>query len=146
MNMGYGYQGAPMQPGYFNANYAPPMQAQQASTPPQNVNWVYVNGIGGAREQIVQPGGTAWMMDNNDPVIYVKAVDSMGSATLRGFRLTEIDMQNPQGSGQAASNEVSALSVRLEKLERDYRSLVDALGGGVRNESVGTDRGEAGGR
>ena len=59
--------------------YGYPYQMQQTSA--ANVTWIYVNGWDGARNQIVQPGQTAWMMDNNDPVIYIKAVDSMGSAT-----------------------------------------------------------------
>lgn len=98
--MAYGY---PYQPSYFNANYAPPgsigmqpmMQPQQPqpAPPANNVNWIYVNGHQGAREHIVQPGQTAWMMDNNDPIIYVKAVDNMGSASLRAFKLEEIGTQ-----------------------------------------------------
>lgn len=60
-----------MQPNYFNANYQPPqMQNYGAQARQSNVDWVYVNGLQGAREQIVQPGCTAWMMDNNEPLIY----------------------------------------------------------------------------
>lgn len=101
--MAYGY---PYQTTYFNTNYVPPappgmqpmMQPQQMpqpmqQTPPCNVQWIYVNGYQGAREHIVQPGQTAWMMDNNDPIIYVKAVDNMGSASLRAFKLEEIGTQ-----------------------------------------------------
>ena len=55
-----------------------------------NVNWIQVAGIEGARNQIVQPGGTAWMMDNNAPLFYVKSVDGMGTATLKAFRFEEL--------------------------------------------------------
>lgn len=61
----------------------------QASAQP-NVNWIQVAGIDGARNQIVQPGGTAWMMDNNAPFFYVKSVDGMGTATLKAFRFDEV--------------------------------------------------------
>ena len=44
--------------------YKQPMQTQQP-----NVNWIQVNGVDGARNQIVQPGGTSWMMDNNAPMV-----------------------------------------------------------------------------
>lgn len=60
--------------------YAPQSQ-QQPQAPTSNVNWIQVAGIDGARNQIVQPGHTAWMMDNNSPVFYVKSVDGMGNVT-----------------------------------------------------------------
>lgn len=70
-------------------------QTQQA-TPTTNVNWIQVAGIEGARNQIVQPGHTIWMMDNNNPIFYVKAVDNMGSATLKAFQFAEIVPQPPK--------------------------------------------------
>ena len=80
-----------MQPNYFNANYQPPqIQNYSAQARQSNVDWVYVNGLQGAREQIVQPGCTAWMMDNNSPIFYVKSVDGMGSATFKAFQFIEI--------------------------------------------------------
>lgn len=42
-------------------------QQQYKAQPQPNVNWIQVAGIDGARNQIVQPGTTAWMMDNNAP-------------------------------------------------------------------------------
>lgn len=65
-------------------------QQYQPQFPAQNVNWIQVAGIEGAKNQIVQPGQTAWMMDNNSPVFYVKSVDGMGSATLKAFQFQEI--------------------------------------------------------
>lgn len=41
-------------------------QPQQEQNPTSNVNWIQVAGIEGARNQIVQHGHTAWMMDNNN--------------------------------------------------------------------------------
>ena len=71
---------------YSNQN----QQVQQPLAPTSNVNWIQVAGIEGARNQIVQPGHTAWMMDNNSPVFYVKSVDGMGSATFKVFQFVEI--------------------------------------------------------
>lgn len=65
-------------------------QATQQQSPSQNVNWIYVSGVDGAKNQIVQPGQTAWMMDNNDPYFYVKSVDHVGSSTFRIFQFSEI--------------------------------------------------------
>lgn len=64
-------------------------QAQQA-TPAQNVNWIQVSGIDGAKNQIVQQGCTAWMMDNNNPYFYVKSVDKIGSPEFHAFFFQEV--------------------------------------------------------
>ena len=80
----------------------------QPQAPAQNVNWIQVAGIDGAKNQIVQPGQTAWMMDNNSPMFYVKSVDGMGSATFKAFRFEEIspDCMAPQ-SQQAQQDYVT---------------------------------------
>lgn len=73
-------------------------QAQQQYKPQAqpNVNWIQVTGIDGARNQIVQPGTTAWMMDNNAPYFYVKSVDGVGSVTFKAFEFHEVQANNPQ--------------------------------------------------
>ena len=114
-----------MQPNYFNANYQPQMQNMGTQARQSNVDWVYVNGIQGARDQIVQPGCTAWMMDNNEPLIYYKAVDQMGQPTLKAYRLTELE---PQGAAPAqpvpqmdlsmfaTREDVAAIGAKIDKL------------------------------
>ena len=95
------------------------------NTGTNNVNWVYVNGMEGARNQIVQPNQVTWMMDNNDPMIYVKAVDGMGTATLKAFRLEEVN-QNVQAASQdmfASRNDLAALATRIEAIEREIGGL-----------------------
>ena len=131
MAFGYPYnmQNGPV-PSYFNTNYMPPQlnqmkQMQQTNNAQTNVSWIYVNGIQGARDHIVQPGQTAWMMDNNDPMIHVKAVDSMGTATLKSFRLIEVDPQQTQQQSApqidvsqfATKDEIKAVSDKLAQLE-----------------------------
>ena len=74
---------------------------QQSQTPSQNVNWIYVSGIDGAKNQIVQPGQTAWMMDNNDPYFYVKSVDGVGSSTFRIFQFSEVTEITPEPETQS---------------------------------------------
>lgn len=64
-------------------------QAQQ-TVPAQNVNWIQVSGIDGAKNQIVQPGQTVWMMDNNEPYFYVKSVDKIGSPEFHAFFFQEV--------------------------------------------------------
>ena len=106
-----------------------PTQPRQIA-PMQNVNWIQVAGIEGARNQIVQPGQTAWMMDNNSPMFYVKSVDGMGSATLKAFTFKEIPVSSltaPQ-MAPAASNgdyvtreEFNALLVKLGERQEEKK-------------------------
>ena len=147
MAYGYPYQmQQPVMPSYFNTNYAPPMpQMQQPQTPAANVTWIYVNGWDGARNQIVQPSQTAWMMDNNDPVIYIKAVDSMGSATLRAFKLTEIYQQGASqtpadDAKYAMAADMTMANERIGRLESALNGLMNELGG-AKNESAGANHG-----
>lgn len=150
MAYGYPYQmQQPVMPSYFNTNYAPPMpqmqQQNQMQTPTANVTWIYVNGWDGARNQIVQPGQTAWMMDNNDPVIYIKAVDNMGSANLRAFKLTEIDQQSAnqtpaEGAKYAMAADMTMANERIGRLENALNGLMNELGG-AKNESTGANHG-----
>lgn len=100
-------------------------QNQQVQVPTSNVNWIQVAGIEGARNQIVQPGHTAWMMDNNNPIFYVKSVDGMGSATFKAFQFIEIqpeahrmaENQNNNANGDYVTRkEFDALLKRLGEL------------------------------
>lgn len=132
--MPYGYDYNQQPTGYFNTNYRPqqPQMQQPAQHMTANVNWIYVNGIGGARDHIVQPGQTAWMMDNNDPVIYVKAVDSMGSANLRCFQLVELQPGAQQAQEpQAPQIDMSDYATKsdIERLEKQLNKLMNEFGG-----------------
>ncbi len=97
-------------------------QAAQAQ-PVQNVNWVYVSGVDGAKNQIVQPGQTVWMMDNNEPYFYVKAVDGVGSSSLRIFQFSEVQEVTPEQPEQQIDpshyvqrDEFDELKAQIEKL------------------------------
>lgn len=98
-------------------------QSQQVQAPTSNVNWIQVAGIEGARNQIVQPGHTAWMMDNNSPIFYVKSVDGMGSATFKAFQFIEIK----QEAHRMAENQNN--SVNTDYVTRkEFDALLKRLG------------------
>ena len=98
-------------------------QTTQQQSSGQNVNWIYVSGVDGAKNQIVQPGQTAWMMDNNEPYFYVKSVDGVGSSTFRIFQFTEIQDVVPEQTAQpqidmsqyVQRGEFDALKAQLEE-------------------------------
>lgn len=70
----------------MQAPQLPPPQAQQS-----NVPWIQVPNIEAARNVMVQPNQTAYMMNQNAPEFYVKNTDAMGVATLRCFHFSEFD-------------------------------------------------------
>lgn len=98
-------------------------QSAQQPAPTQNVNWIQVSGIEGAKNQIVQPGQTAWMMDNNQPYFYVKSVDGVGSSTFRIFQFAEVQDVVPEQTAQpqidlsqyVQRGEFDALKAQLEE-------------------------------
>lgn len=123
-----------MQPNYFNANYQmPQMQpyAAQAQARQSNVEWIYVNGMQGAREQIVQPGSTAWMMDNNEPIIYYKAVDQMGQPTLKAYRLSELEAAGASPVQPAPQMDLSMFATRedVAAIGEKVDKLIVEIGG-----------------
>lgn len=98
-------------------------QPTQQQSPNQNVNWIYVSGVDGAKNQIVQPGQTAWMMDNNEPYFYVKSVDGVGSSIFRIFQFVEVQEVTPEQPAQpqidlsqyVQRGEFDALKAQLEE-------------------------------
>ena len=68
--------------------------------------------------QSQQQPHTAWMMDNNSPVFYVKSVDGMGSATFKVFQFAEI---SPEALNPAQSQ------TKEERQEYVTRQEFDAL-------------------
>lgn len=99
-------------------------QTTQQQSPSQNVNWIYVSGVDGAKNQIVQPGQTAWMMDNNEPYFYVKSVDGVGSSAFRIFQFAEVQDITPEQTAQpqidlsqyVQRGEFDQLKAQLEQL------------------------------
>lgn len=79
-----------MQSFYNQQNNSWNQQNAQQTVPAQNVNWIQVSGIEGAKSQIVQPGQTVWMMDNNNAYFYVKSVDKIGSPEFHAFFFQEV--------------------------------------------------------
>lgn len=70
----------------YQQNYS-----QQQPQPQTNVNWVQVTNIQQAKEQIVQPNNTVWMMDSSLPRIYVKSVSPVGKIDFQPYQLVPLD-------------------------------------------------------
>lgn len=128
--------------------------SQQPAAPSQNVNWIQVNGIDGAKNQIVQQGHTAWMMDNNEPYFYVKSVDNVGSCTFRIFQFAEVQEITQEQPGQpqidlsqyVQRDEFERLREQIEQFtvelkKQPVRANKEVVSDG---ESVGGNDGKAG--
>lgn len=94
----------------------PPAQTQQS-----NVPWIQVPNIEAARNVMVQPNQTAYMMNQNAPEFYVKSTDQMGVATLRCFAFQEF---NP--TEQAAKEVLSAQADKLVSRE-EFNNFAQAV-------------------
>lgn len=136
--------GQPMGYNPWSGGYQPQQQAfmpQTNSFMPKTQNqpeslagafpWVFVSSEEDARNRIVQPGQTAWFMDNNNPRFYVKACDISGAVTFKRFTFQE-----------DAGEPVKAVSLDVDGV----RKIVDErlnellnLKGDMKNESTNFD-------
>lgn len=106
----------------------PQYQPAQYGQPKENISWVNVNGLQGARDVQVQANQTAWLMDMNSPVFYVKKADSMGVCTLKAYEFHEINPEEPETNKQ-----MFATKDELNALRDEIRALQEA-----KNESTGS--------
>lgn len=95
-----------------------------------NVQWIRVNGIQGARDVSVPPGGEAWIMDESRPVFYYKQANAMGQTEMKGFRFEEIDLNDANAgavdtSKFATKEDLQSIHKRLERLDK----FADEMGG-----------------
>ena len=130
----YAQKKAALMQGAYNMNgWGGGQAVQQPQAPKQNVDWVYVANIDGAKDQIVQPETKTWMMDNNNPYIYVKSVDKFGSPEFHAFFIQEVPeeqarqqqrrVEKPQidPSQYVQRSEFDELKARLDQLTNTQR-------------------------
>ena len=67
--------------------------------------YTFVNGIEGAKSyQVLYPNQTMLLMDSDSPICYMKQTDDIGKATIRYFKLEEIDESKTKEILTAKSN------------------------------------------
>lgn len=136
--------GQPMGYNPWSGGYQPQQQAfmpQTNSFMPKTQNpaeslvgaspWVFVPSEEDARNRIVQPGQTAWFMDNNNPRFYVKACDISGAVTFKRFTFQE-----------DAGEPVKAVSLDVDGVRKIVDERLNELlniKGDVKNEPTGFD-------
>lgn len=98
-------------------SYQNNFQQQNNNLNQSNVNWVQVNGIEGAKAHIVQPNATIWLMDNNEPVFYVKKADNLGTTTLKAYKFTEISDKINSNAFSPQSDINLSMYVRKDEID-----------------------------
>ena len=105
--------------------YAPQPQYQpqypQQPQPSQDNVYAFVNGVEGAKSYQLRPNQSVMLMDSEQPICYMKQSNAMGQATLRYFKLTEIQESDARGVVQPTHDYVSksdfdALAKRVDSL------------------------------
>lgn len=99
-----------------------------AQTPTQNVSWITVNGLQGAKDHQVPANGTHWMMDSNDSVFYVKSADEFGaSKQLKAFRFSEIEIPQENEVVRSVNMDGYVSREEFENLKEKIDQIADEL-------------------
>ena len=130
----YGY--SPFGNNYQPNNY-PQNNPQGYPQSNQQLNqYAFVNGIEGAKSYQLQPNQSIMLMDSDNLVCYMKQTNSIGQATLRYFKLTEVsenDLKAPAQPQLDANNYV--LKSDFNELSKRLDNLYKKLEKPVKNEN-----------
>ena len=100
-----------------------PNQPQQAQKP----YFDFVNGIEGAKSYRLNPGQTAFLMDNDNAVLYVKTANAMGQSSIEYYSISKITEDAVRGekaaqTGYVSRDDFDALAKKVTLLERSMNS------------------------
>ena len=128
--------------GYNTPDFRPqPMpqmpQMQQPAMQPQmpknkETNALWVSGIEGAKAYLVAPNNVLWLMDSENPLIYIKSTDDMGMPSMRVLEYKERPINTPNlpvtpqtetAPAPAADPTKYATLEALEALQQDFETL-----------------------
>lgn len=113
------YNNNPYFNGYGNNYYQQPIQQQMQ---PTIIPMVYVNGLDGAKAYWMGTNSIAYLRDNNDDtILYEKKTDAMGKYYIKGFKLSE--MQLDQNGGFKTQNDNDSIKLLESKIDAIYSIL-----------------------
>ena len=83
--------------------------------------YVFVNGLEGAKAYPMMPNQSLLLMDSDSPLCFQKSTDNIGKATLRCFKLVEVEEKELKGviddsNNEELKNEISELNKKIEEL------------------------------
>lgn len=81
-----------------------------------------VQGEQGAKAFMLPPNSSALLMDQTDAIVWAKVTDGAGYATLKAFRITPIEIEEPkkeESSNYVTNKDFNELKDKVEKLIKD---------------------------
>lgn len=131
----YGYS---VQPGFYTQQQQ--VQPQQYYQQPQQrySPITFVNGLVGVKSHIVNPNEKIYLLDSDNPVLYVKSADNEGRYSIEAFELNKIELDKvgvekklTQNKEQITKDDFKALEQRftdmIGKLSSDIKSVAKTL-------------------
>ena len=124
MNYPYYQQSNYSQPNYYQQpTYYQPI-TQNYSQHPQTQNEIaWVQGSEGAKAFSVMPNATAFLMDSEDNILYIKSADISGRMTMKSYDLVERTNDTPKTTDKVKyvkAEDFENLQSRFEKLESKF--------------------------
>ncbi len=126
------YNSQPLNNAFSNYNmyakYDQKLPIQNGNIQSSNVNWIQVNGYQGAKDIIVQPNQTSWLMNTNAQEFYVKSADNMGVSSLKCYSFKEIDPNSIENSLDnknvvyVTKSEFDSLKEKIQALEKNIET------------------------
>ena len=100
-----------------------PQQYQPQPQPQQNT-YAFVNGVEGAKSYAIMPNQTVMLMDSENPIAYMKTANQIGQATIKYYKLIEIDENEARGKNTqptaqfALKSDLEALASKVAELTK----------------------------
>lgn len=121
---------------YFNLQQQS-MNTQRQNTPQvsnssTNMNFVVVENMQKAKEQIVPYGYTMWMRDSSEPYQYIKSVDQVGTPSFRVLKVEDVtdkilntDYIQQQNVQYVNIEDFNNLNFKVEQLQNALLSITE---------------------
>lgn len=110
--------------------YTPQMPAQQAQ---QMGGITWVQGEAGAKAYNVRPGESAFLMDSEAPMAYLKSADMTGMPSMRYYSVTELSGDKLPGAAPAqetnyaTQDDLQKMQDELQKLRKSIKALKSSM-------------------
>ena len=115
-------------------------QVQQQNVAQSNQQTIYmplafVNGIEGAKSQIVNPNTTVYLRDSDSNLFFEKTSDEKGKCTIVAYKLEKIDLNNYSETNSNTTNKVEYVTKSdLASVESVLQEKIDKLSMELKNE------------
>ena len=127
MNNNYYNQNPYGNPYFQQPMYQQPMQQPIQQQMPSIIPMTYVNGLEGAKTYWMGTNQIAYLRDNNDDsIMYEKKTDGVGKFYIKGYKLTEMELD--QKGGFKTQNSQESIKLLESKIDAIYAILATKNG------------------